>query len=62
MHCGWKGNHRSGIALSMRRRLSRIDYLPIWARSMAYERDEHHAYAPLKYYGILSNNVSSYSS
>ena len=51
MLCGCEGNRRSGVTLAMRHRLSGI---PIYWLSGLGKGDEHPAYAPLEYYGILT--------
>ena len=46
MLCGWEGNHRSGIALAMRHRLSGLS---TYGLNGQCERDEHPAYTPLEH-------------
>ena len=47
MLCGWEGNRRSGVTLAMRHRLSGMSTCGL---NGLEKRDEHPAYAPLKYY------------
>ena len=44
--CGWEGNHRSGVTLAMRHRLSGIS---TYRLNSLRKGDEHATYAPVKY-------------